>query len=1146
MAFGFKLYIAPAACLLLFTAAAQQFRSSITGRVMDPQEAVIPGVKVTATDSATGAVYESVSGAAGQYTLPFLQPGRYKVEAEVSGFKHYIRQNVQLSANDQLGLDIVLEVGIATESVTVTSEAPMLNTTNASTGQVVSSTFIQAFPLNGRSPLSLAQIAFGVVPTADPLFQRPFDNSRISSFSMGGAPDQSNELLLDGAPDTTRDRRSAFSPPVDTVDEVKVETFQVDAAYGNTGGGTVNVVSKSGTNQVHGTVYDFNQVSKTAATDFFVNRAGQKKTNLVYNQFGAAAGGPLWVPRVIDGRNRIFWYFAWEGIKHVNPEPVTTTVPTAAERDGDFSALLAQGQAYQIFDPLTGVVEGSRIRRQPLAGNLIPKARLNPIALKYLPFYPLPNQTGRLDGRDNFLAASTRRENFNSELGRLDFNLSQRHKFFFNYRHNERLQDRGNYFKNVATGNFLNRINWGSTLDDVYTFNPTTVLNTRANWMRFTDGGYRPSLGFDMSTLGFPAALAAASSQPVMPQAAIGGFQTLGTTGTSLTPFDQFQIFSTLNKVAGAHSLHLGADLRLLRESAANLGASSGNYSFSSNWTRGPLDNATAAPIGQELASFLLGLPTGGNYDYASFRTNQSGYLAFFLQDDWKVKRNLTLNLGLRYEKELATTERFDRQVVGFDGATANSVTAAAKRAYAANPVPELPAAQFNPTGGMVFASPSQRGVTSSSSKLFSPRVGFAWTPEGMGSKTVLRGGFGVFYFTQGLVGALQPGYFQSTQLVATLDSFLTPAATLINPFPSGILQPVGNSLGRDTFLGQSAEFYNPNLRMPYSLRWNFTVQHQLGRDTVIEAGYMANHALRLTVNRGLNWIPPQFLSTSPLRDQAVIDRLTANVANPFRNLLPGTSLNGSTVALSQLLRQYAQFSGDNGVRLDSDTFGSSYFHSLQMRLEKRLSHGLTWMANYQFSRLIEKRSFLNPSDAAPEKRVASEDRPQRLVVSAVYELPFGRGKAFGASANPVLARIIGGWSLSGAYSYASGAPLDWSEAIYLGGDLQFNPRAVNGAFDTSRFITDSRQQLASHLRTFPSRFGNLRQDGTNNVDMSLLKDTAIRERVKIQFRTDFFNALNHPEFGTPNTAPANSSFGRITAQYNLPRTVQMALKLVW
>ncbi|MFB3828617.1 MAG: carboxypeptidase regulatory-like domain-containing protein [Bryobacteraceae bacterium] len=1132
--------IALAILLLPAGAWAQQFRGSITGRVMDSQQAVIAGVKITATGSETQARSETVSSSTGQYTLPFLQPGDYKIEAAIAGFKHYVREGVHVSANDQIGLDITMEVGQVSESVTVTAEAPMLTTTTASTGQVISSTFIEAFPLNGRSPLSLAQIAFGVVPTSDPLFQRPFDNGRISEFSMGGAPSGSNELLLDGAPDTTTNRRAAFSPPVDTVDEVKVETFQVDAAYGNTGGGTVNIVSRGGTNELHGTAYDFNQVSKTAATDFFVNRAGQKKTNLVYNQFGFTAGAPLWLPRVIDGRNRVFWYMAYEGIKHVNPEPVTTTVPTAAEREGDFSALLALGSTYQIYDPLTGSREGSRIRRQPLAGNIVPRGRLSAIAQKYLPYYPLPNQTGRSDGRDNYLANSTRREKFNSEVGRLDFNISENHKFFFNIRHNERLQDRGNIFKNIAAGNFLNRINWGAMVDDVYTFGPTTVLNTRFNWMRYSDGGYRPSLGFDMTALGFPASLASAASQAVMPQVSIGGFNSLGTTGTSMTPFDQFQLFSSLNKIVQSHSVKFGADVRMQRENAANYGSSSGSYSFSTNWTRGPLDNDTAAPLGQDMAAFLLGMPTGGQFDVGSFRSNQAAYTAFFVQDDWKAGRTLTLNLGLRYEKEFATTERYNRQVAGFDASAANSVTAKAKAAYAASPLPELPAAQFNPAGGVTFASASKRAPNSTSSRLISPRVGFAWAPAGLGAKTSIRGGFGVFYFTDGLRASTQPGYFQTTQLVATLDSYLTPAATLANPFPSGILQPVGNALGVDTFLGQSVNFVNPTLRNPYSLRWNLTVQRELARNLVMEIGYMGNHAVRLTGNRGLNYVPAQFQSTRPTRDQAVIDRLTANVTNPFRGLLPGTSLNGSTVALNQLLRQFPQFSGDNGVRLDADNFGASYFHTLQVRMEKRLSGGFAWMANYQYSRLIEKRSYLNPTDLAPEKRVASEDRPHRLVLSTVYQLPFGK------SAGPLVRRVIGGWSLSGAYTFASGEPLSWGNVIYYGGALNYNPRGVDGAFDTSRFNTDSRQQLGQNIRLFPTRFNNLRQNGPNNIDLSILKDTAIKERVKLQFRTEFFNALNHVQFGMPNVSPTSSSFGRITSQYNLPRTVQMALKLVW
>lgn len=1127
-------------------AAAQQFRGSITGRVVDAQQAVVPNVAITATNLETQARYQTESNAAGQYTLPYLQPGPYRLEAEASGFKRYVRERVQVSANEQMTLDITLELGQVVETVTVTADAPVLTTATASTGQVITSRFIENLPMNGRTPLSLAQIAFGVIPLSDPRFQRPFDNAGPADFSMGGAPARTNELLLDGAPDTTRDRRVAYNPPVDSVTEVKVETFQADAAYGNTGGGTVNVVLRGGTNEFHGNAYNFNQVSKTAATDFFVNKAGQIKSQLVYNQWGVNAGAPLYIPRLLDGRNRVFWYFAYEGIKDRFPEPVTTTVPTDAMRRADFSQLLTLGASYQLYDPATGVREGARVRRQPFAGNVIPRDRLNPIALKYLEFFPRPNQPGSRDGQNNYLANTTRGDDYNSELGRLDFNLSDRHKFFANFRHNERLEFRGNLFKNISTGNFLKRINWGAMFDDVYSFSPTVVLNTRLNWTRWTEGNRRPSLGFDMTSLGFPASLAAASSQALLPQVVIGGFPDLGHDASIPLPFDQYQVFSSLSKFAGGHSLKFGADLRLYRESGANLGRSSGRYEFGTSWTRGPLDNSPTAPFGQDLASFLLGLPTGGSFDVGTFRSNQAGYWSLFVQDDWKVAPTLTLNLGLRFEREMATTERFDRQIVGFDGTTPNQVTEAAKAAYAASPIPELPAARFNPVGGMIFARPGRRGIAEMNS-LVSPRLGFAWSPEALGRKTVLRGGFGIYYFTAGLQVSQQPGYFQRTPFVATLDGFLTPAATLSNPFPTGILQPIGNSLGINTFLGQSVSFYHFGFRNPYSLRWNFTIQREVSPNTVFEVGYMGNHSVRLTGNRGLNWVPPQFLSTSPVRDQPVIDRMTANVANPFRGLLPGTGLNGSTVQVNQLLRAFPQFGGDGGVTILGDNFGSSFYHMLQARLERRLARGFAAMVNYQYSKLLEKRTFLNLSDPAPEKRVANEDVPQRLVVSGVYELPFGRGKRLAGSAGPVLERVVGGWSLNGIYTYASGQAIgDWGNVIYFGGDLRLNPRAVDGAFDTTRFERASARQLAWNLRRFPSRFGNLREAATNNFDISIIKDTLITERIRLQYRAEFFNAFNHPQFDSPNISPTSSAFGTITRQENLPRTVQMALKLIW
>ncbi|MGH9675132.1 MAG: carboxypeptidase regulatory-like domain-containing protein, partial [Bryobacteraceae bacterium] len=593
---------------------AQEFRGTITGRVVDAQQGVVVGAKISATNADTGARFETVTGGDGQYTLPFLQPGEYRITAEAQGFKRYIREGVRVVTNDRRALDINLELGQIAETVTVTAETSLLETSSASLGQVITARQIENMPMNGRTPLVLAQLAFGVTPASDPRFYRPFDNAGPSGFSMGGAPAQTNELLLDGAPDTTRNMRVAYNPPVDGVEEVKVETFMADAAYGHTAGGTVNVVMKGGTNAFHGSAYNFNQVSALAATPFFTNRASQKKPVTRYNQYGVNAGAPLIIPKLFNGTNKVFWYFAFEGIKDSFPEPITTSVPSDAFRQGNFASLLTINANYTIYDPTTGVVEGSRIRRQPFVGNAIPANRISAIARNYFQFWPAPNQPGQADGRDNFLSNSVRSDDYDSEIGRLDFNLSEKHKFFYNFRHNYRLENRGNRFFNIGTGNFLKRVNWGTMFDDVYTFNPTTLLNTRLNWTRFTEGSTRPSNGFDMTSLGFPQSLAAASTRAVLPRVEPGAINALGDSGGDDTPFDIFQIFATLTKIRGKHSLKFGADLRLQRESSNGFGNSSGLYQFGTNWTRGPLDNSTSAPFAQEFASFLLGLPTGGNW----------------------------------------------------------------------------------------------------------------------------------------------------------------------------------------------------------------------------------------------------------------------------------------------------------------------------------------------------------------------------------------------------------------------------------------------------------------------------------------------------------------------------------------------------
>ncbi len=1141
-------------CLVAGFASAQEFRATISGRVIDPQDAAIAGVKVIATQIGTEAKFETTSAADGGYTLPFLAPGAYRLTAEFTGFKRYVRDNLAVGANERLAIAIQMEVGAATETVNVTSEAPVLQSSSASIGQVISSTQIENMPVSGRTPLALAQLAFGVVPNTDPRFTRPFDNAGPSGFSMGGAPAQVNELLIDGASDTTGNLRVAYNPPMDAVTEVKAEAFQADAAYGHTGGGTVNIITRSGTNQFHGTLYEFNQNSAFNATPFFTNKAGAKKPVSRFNQYGGSFSGPVWIPKLWNGKNKMFFMFAYEGVKDALPAPSTNTMPTDAEKAGDFSALLRVGATYQLYDPLTGVAAaGGRVSRQTFPGNIIPASRISPIAKNYLQYYVQPNQPGQPNGQANFLSNTDgERNRFNNTIGRLDVNVSDRHKFFFGARNNLRVGSGGNGFgktvyDNPTSGNYLQRLNWGLTFDDVYTISPTFLVNSRANWTRFVEPLTNFSLGTDSTTLGFPAYLSANAPRKVVPRISFnsGSFNALGDTGGTELPFDIFQIFESFTKIQGKHTLKFGVDFRQFRESQLSSGYTNGTFVFNSNWTNGPLDNSPTAPIGQDFAAFLLGMPTGGQYDLNAWRQNKNNYYALFLQDDFRVRANLTLNLGIRLEGETPTTERYNRTINGFDESTANPVAARAQAAYAANPIAEIPANQFKVNGGPTFAGNGGNGIYKTPKANFSPRLGFAWTP-GFISKTVIRGGAGLYYFPYNIAGNNAPGFSQTTPLVATNDGYLTAAATLANPFPNGIQQPSGSSQGLATFAGKNITFYDPSPSYPYSTRWTLSVQRELFANTLLEIGYIGNKAVKMPVDRNFNGIPLQYLSSSPIRDQATIDRLSSLVANPFAGLLPGTNINGSTVPRSQLLTAFPQYTGTNSLLGQSFTDGQSHFHAFDARIEKRFSHGFLMLVNFQKSRLIEKRSRLNDLDPRLEKRPAAEDRPYRLVWSGTYDLPFGKGKALMGSANRWANYAVGGWNLNVITTFTTGAPLSWGNVIYLGGDLALDPHNVDRSFDTTRFNTVNNQQLASNLRTFPTRFANLRADSVKQIDFSVIKGFAITENVKLTYRCEFFNSTNRAIFNGPDLSPTSGTFGRITGQANTPRRIQMALRLVF
>ncbi len=1158
-------------------AAAQDFRGAITGRVSDTSSAVLPGTTATATNVATNVTTTTTTNSDGVYNLLYLVPGQYTVAIELQGFKKVVRERIDVRIGDRLTLDAKLEIGQIEETVTVVSTAMLLERSSASSGQVIDEKRISLLPLSDGNPFVLARLVPGVAYTGDLKFSRPFDNAGTSSINADGSSG-GNEFTLDGSPNMASGRRVAFVPPAGAVQEFKVQTASFDAADGHTAGAMVNVTLKSGTNLLRGQGYYYVRDEKLSATDFFVNKTGGAKPALGYDRFGGSVGGPVRIPRY-NGRDRTFFFGAIEWFYDEFPEPGPQTVPTEAMRRGDFSALLAQN--ITIYDPATARLEGGFVVRSPFPGNVIPANSINPIARQILGYYPAPNQPGDAQGRNNYFSVNPRTDDFYSISTRVDHRLTDKQQLFVRYVRNDRQEARGNWAGEVngirPIGNFLFRVNDGFTYDHVYTMSNASLFNVRAAWSRFQEPNVRQHQGFvDLSTLGFsPTTVGYFRGASYLPRFDFDSLSDIGENLGAKTIHSIYSFQPTFTRVVGGHSVRAGYDLRLYRELGSEPGRAAGQYDFRTNYTR-QADNSAAGLFGQDVASFLLGLPTGGSLDRNAGRLNETWYHGMFLQDDWKVTDRLTLNLGLRYEYEGATTDSLNRNVRGFDSDAPVGIAAAVRAAYAANPIPELAASAFNVRGGLRFVSDDNPGFFDPDGNNVQPRAGFAYA---LTSTTVLRGGVGIYTVPNIIFGNFQPGYSSSTPIVPSLDNGLTFRANLVNPFPDGVQEPAGDGLGADTFLGRELTTSTTGVRLvpvdfnnAQNMRYMLGIQRELPGQWLVEAAYAGSRGWDLTTGGGgqagevdLNGVPAQYLSTSRVRDQATINFLTAQVPNPFRGLLPGTAFNGATIARQQLLRPFPQF--DNIRTRDDD--GTSKYNSAQFKLEKRFTRGYTVLAAYTWSKFTERVFKLNPTDTAYEERPSEFDVPHRVVMSGIWELPFGRDRRW-ANASGLADAFAGGWSVQAIGQLQSGRPISFHDRnIYFGGDLKsletnysgdtdqpvfdisgfyFNDAAVqnNGVVDPARQRADQRIRLANHLRYFPSRVPGLRGQGLHLWDISVVKQLRLTERVRGQFHVELLNAFNKPIYNNPNTDPTNAAFGKVTSQNNLPRDIQVAVKIVF
>jgi hypothetical protein len=1100
----------------------------------------------------------------------------------MTGFKKSIREAVELHVADRLTVDFNLELGAVAESITVAGDTTLLDTTTASVGTIMQSRQTSELPIVGGNAFYLARLTPGVLSSAGRSAGNPMDTGAGTDIIVNGVKSGSSEITLDGVPNMA-ERDGALPPIQDLVQEFKMQTVTFDASIGHAAGAVTNVSLKAGTNALHATSYGF--YSRWRAVPWFTNKFiydpttgpinDAKKEGALegwrHERWGATFGGPVVLPKLYNGRNRTFWVFGYEGLYIMRNLNGTYNVPPDPQRRGDFSDLLKVNSRYQIYDPMTtraSPTQPDRFMRDKLPDNIIPTARLDPMALKLLEYWPKANKPGNADFRQNYFRTRDINRDDRNMITKIDHNFSEKHRVFFRLANNQH-DNKQDTLPGLASGTVLDRTDYGLVFDDVYVFNPQTLLNFRWGVTYEDDATKRRSQMMDLTTLGWPQFLVNEISTKntaagiAFPQLSVNGLQKLGDAGGNRIGTLYHTWAGTLTRMTGDHSLRMGGEFRLQRENGFNYGAVSPNLTFSTNWTKGPLDNSTAAAngVGQGLASMLFGLPTSGSIAINASRAEQSTFSGLFLQDDWRITRRLSLNIGLRWEYEGADTERFNRSVRSFDFTTASPISQKAAAAYAKAPDPILPVSAFRTVGGYTFpgVGGQPRALWQADKNNFAPRFGFAYNFR---SKTVIRGGFGIFYDVLGVdrTDITQSGYSQNTQFQATSDNGVTWRATLRNPFPEGLQAPAGSANGLATFLGQDITYYPEKGINPYMQRWTLSLQRELPGRILTEASYVGNRGSKMAVTRDLNYVPAQYLSKSPSRDDERINYLTAQVANPFYGIAEFGATGRATnqrFNRNQLVLPYPHFTGVNA----SMPIGYSWYHSLQTRVEKR-TNSVTLMVGWTWSKMMEALSFRNNSDPFLEEVISDQDFTHRFTFSGIFELPIGRNKALLRNAGGFLNGVVGGWSVQGWFEGQTGDALSFgstdagaippTNAIFYGNlndiVLPKSQRKADRWFNTDAgFEKDPAKQLDQNIKTFSTRFSGIRADGINNFDLSMFKTFRIREKLRAQFRLETFNSLNHVQFAAPNTIPTDTAFGTVTGEKGHgQRQLTLAIKLMF
>jgi hypothetical protein len=1168
---------------------AQEYRGTISGVVTDPVGAVIPNATVTAVGPQQ--TYRSTTNANGEYVIPFVQLGTYRVTGEASGFGSLSQNNIRIDVDSKINLNFKLQIGNASESITVSGNDVGINTSDASVGTVMDPEKVQNLPLNGRQVYSLLSLVPGVKNYATTGASQANGMNETNAYSINGQSGNYNQFALNGAPASQQGGGGSGSwniaPNLDAVEEFKVMTNTYDAQYGREAGGTVNTVLKSGTDRFHGTAFDFWRNSVLDSNYYQLNQAGQPRAFHNQHQFGGTVGGPIL-------KQKLFFFASFEGWREVHPVPVVTGTVTSDMLPGpdgsvNLTNYLANTSGHNIYDPLTTrcVVPGqnpcNQYTRDPFPNNTIPANRISPIGLNILKLWPHPNVAGSAYS-NNYIGNNPGRYQYNQPIVRVDYVISDKTRMYgvFAWWSGTTFNNSSGLPGGIAQGSINNyQSTLAQVLDFTHTFRPNLFADLRLSYNRSLNTSYDgalaagldPSLTADSLGLNMPAI--PTTTHRYAPEINMYNCCTANIIGNFVNPnlYETYELGPSVNHVLGKHNLHYGGDFMLYHDIPGGVGQPNGQFTFASQYTQqNPYNNVGD---GDGIAALLLGTPDSGSVDDFLSAYESYNYYSLYAQDDWKIHRNLTLNIGLRWETESSPRDRNNRLTAGFCTTCVNPITNQINYSGAGASLP-------NPLlGGLQFASSNYSAYKNYWGSLL-PKFGVSYA---LNNKLVVRGGWGMSSAMGVELGA-QSTWQETTSYAASLNGGLTPSGYFASgtPYPDGFTPPPGNSQGLASGLGSGITYDQRTRKIPRVQQYSFGFQGAGPFQSVWDLEYVGVHTTRLRSTIQLNSITPAEFADA----HANPGKYNAQVPNPFYGVAGrATTLgNSPTIAAVRLLVPFPEF---DYVANFADPQGYSNYNSLQAKFEKRVTNsnvfmkGLSFISSFTWSKTMTATDRLNDSqdrvvDPYPTYYIDPYDRPWDFSFSGLYALPIGRGGLIGSGVHGLAGQLMNDWNLEWIFQNDGGQPMNSPNRYTYSCGQQYNIRPAHSTWGS--YLNNSDNYNAYLKGTQPTCFTPFQQytattqmpyteairtPWAQQTSLGLEKHFAVTEQVKAQFKAEAFNLTNTPIFGGPNTgnitspltrnanvpdpnAPgAWSGYGTVSAnQQNSPRQIQLSLKILF